>query len=82
MVRAATPSLDQLPVGDLVRLSTDEAVRGKLWKLRKGLYTSVAGARRSGSTALLEDVVVPVGRLADTCAELTACSIVMATRTR
>lgn len=70
LVRAATPSLDQLPVGGPVRLSTDEAVRGKLWKLRKGLYTAVAGARRSGSTALLEDVVVPVARLADTCAEL------------
>jgi len=69
---AATPTLDQLPVGGRVRLSSDAAVRNKLWKLRKGLYTSVAGARRSGSTALLEDVVVPVARLADTCAELTA----------
>ncbi|MBU4335064.1 MAG: 4Fe-4S dicluster domain-containing protein, partial [Actinobacteria bacterium] len=48
----------------------DPAVRGPLWTLRKGLYTSVAGARRSGTTALLEDVAVPVARLADTCTEL------------
>jgi D-lactate dehydrogenase len=71
LANAATPTLDQLPVGGPVRLTTDEAVRGTLWKLRKGLYTSVAGARRSGSTALLEDVVVPVAKLADTCADLT-----------
>lgn len=51
--------------------TTDAVVRRDLWKLRKGLYTSVAGARRSGTTALLEDVVVPVERLADTCTSLT-----------
>ena len=45
-------------------------MRGRLWKLRKGLYASVAGARASGTTALLEDVVVPVKLLADTRAGL------------
>jgi len=67
---AARPTLDSLPLADPVVLSTDTAVRAELWTLRKGLYTSVAGARRSGTTALLEDVVVPVERLADTCAAL------------
>lgn len=66
----ARPVLDDLGLAAPVRLSTDPAVRGPLWTLRKGLYTSVAGARRSGTTALLEDVAVPVERLADTCAEL------------
>jgi D-lactate dehydrogenase len=70
LAASARPVLDQLPVGDPVILTEDAHVRGKLWKLRKGLYTSVAGARTSGTTALLEDVVVPVARLADTCAEL------------
>ncbi|MGB4628572.1 MAG: FAD-binding and (Fe-S)-binding domain-containing protein [Propionicimonas sp.] len=65
----ARPTLDGLPVGPVV-LSEDATVRAELWKLRKGLYTSVAGARKSGTTALLEDVVVPVASLADTCAEL------------
>ena len=41
-----------------------------LWKLRKGLYSSVAGARPTGTTALLEDIVVPVPRLAETCRDL------------
>lgn len=47
--------------------SSDPAQRAAAWAFRKGLYASVAGARPSGTTALLEDVVVPVERLADTC---------------
>lgn len=69
LAHGARPTLDDLGVGP-VELTQDEAIRGKLWKLRKGLYTSVAGARTSGTTALLEDVVVPVAKLADTCADL------------
>ncbi len=52
--------------------STDAKVRAELWHLRKGLYTAVAGARPPGTTALLEDVVVPVPALARTCRELGA----------
>ncbi|TAJ47066.1 MAG: FAD-binding oxidoreductase [Herbiconiux sp.] len=51
-------------------LSDDAATRASLWHLRKGLYATVAGARPSGTTALLEDVVVPVPSLARTCTEL------------
>ncbi len=50
--------------------SSDPAQRAAAWTFRKGLYASVAGARPSGTTALLEDVVVPVERLADTCGGL------------
>ncbi len=50
--------------------SSDATVRAGLWHLRKGLYASVAGARPLGTTALLEDVVVPVPALARTCLEL------------
>ncbi|WP_368496566.1 FAD-binding and (Fe-S)-binding domain-containing protein [Herbiconiux sp. A18JL235] len=51
-------------------LSADATTRATLWHLRKGLYATVAGARPSGTTALLEDVVVPVDSLARTCTEL------------
>ena len=51
-------------------LTTDAVTRAKLWHLRKGLYATVAEARPSGTTALLEDVVVPVDSLALTCSEL------------
>ncbi|MEV4111726.1 FAD-binding and (Fe-S)-binding domain-containing protein [Nonomuraea sp. NPDC049695] len=53
------------------RLSRDAGGRAALWHIRKGLYASVAGARPSGTTALLEDVAVPVPALADLCDELT-----------
>ncbi|MGN7971057.1 FAD-binding and (Fe-S)-binding domain-containing protein [Microbacterium sp. 22296] len=52
---------------ETARFSSDPAERAAAWTFRKGLYASVAGARPSGTTALLEDVVVPVERLADTC---------------
>ncbi|SKC62149.1 FAD-binding and (Fe-S)-binding domain-containing protein [Krasilnikoviella flava] len=47
-------------------LTTDTATRERLWRVRKGLYTAVAGARPAGATALLEDVVVPVPDLTAT----------------
>ena len=46
--------------------------RARLWHTRKGLYATVAEARPSGSTALLEDIVVPVPALLDTCEQLTS----------
>ncbi|MGV9195306.1 FAD-binding and (Fe-S)-binding domain-containing protein [Microbacterium sp. MC2] len=50
--------------------TTDPAARATLWHVRKGLYTAVAEARPSGTTALLEDIAVPVDRLLTTCERL------------
>ena len=72
LTAAARPVLDGLALDGPAVLSTDPERRAELWKLRKGLYATVAGARRPGTTALLEDVVVPVDRLADTCEALAA----------
>jgi D-lactate dehydrogenase len=52
-------------------LSADPERRAALWHLRKGLFTLVAGARPPGTTALLEDIAVPVERLYATCTALT-----------
>lgn len=59
-----------LPLRVAAEFQTDARRRGRAWALRKGLYASVAGARPSGTTALLEDIVVPNAALADTCAGL------------
>ena len=59
LARAARPTLDKLPVGGPVELADDPKLRADLWTLRKGLYTSVAGARKSGTTALLETFPLP-----------------------
>ena len=71
LVEAAEPELARLPTLSPASLSRDPAPAARAWKLRKGLYTAVAGARPSGTTALLEDIAVPVDALAPTCAELT-----------
>ncbi|MGV9371379.1 FAD-binding and (Fe-S)-binding domain-containing protein [Micromonospora tulbaghiae] len=69
-VAAAEPVLAGLPLSAPARLSGEPAARAALWHIRKGLYAAVAGARPSGTTALLEDIAVPVEALAGTCAAL------------
>jgi D-lactate dehydrogenase len=71
-VRAVAPVLEALPLTSREGLSTDPARRAALWHIRKGLFTLVAGARPSGTTALLEDIAVPVERLYGTCVALAA----------
>jgi len=66
----AAEVLATLPVASDGVLSTDPVRRAQLWHIRKGLYTLVAGARPSGTTALLEDIAVPVARLFETCTKL------------
>lgn len=69
-VAGAGPVLSGLPLSASARLSGEPAARAALWHIRKGLYAAVAGARPSGTTALLEDIAVPVEALAGTCAAL------------
>jgi D-lactate dehydrogenase len=61
----------RLPLTTVPVLSRDAKIRASLWHIRKGLYATVAGARPSGTTALLEDIAVPVAHLSETCAGLT-----------
>ena len=42
----------------------------KLWNIRKGLFPSVGGARKIGTTVVIEDVVFPLDRLAEGAMEL------------
>jgi len=67
---AALAHFRTLPLVVPPAMTTDAAERASLWHVRKGLYTAVAGARPSGTTALLEDIVVPVDRLLATCERL------------
>ena len=67
---AGSQLLSSLPLRSPAAFSQDKLDRAVAWAFRNGLYASVAGARKSGTTALLEDVVVPVGDLAPTCESL------------
>ncbi|GAA3290251.1 FAD-binding and (Fe-S)-binding domain-containing protein [Arthrobacter citreus] len=61
---------ESLPLAAPFAMTAVAKDRAAMWHLRKGLYTTVAGARPSGTNALLEDIVVPVPSLAPTCKEL------------
>jgi D-lactate dehydrogenase len=67
---AASVAIDALPLARPARLTSDPMTRAALWHVRKGLYTTVAEARPSGTTALLEDIVVPVPHLAAACDDI------------
>ncbi|MBD2762181.1 FAD-binding oxidoreductase [Kocuria sp. cx-116] len=69
---AASSLFADLGLETPAQLTTDPKERASLWTVRKGLYTTVAGNRPTGSNALLEDIVVPVSQLGETCEELTA----------
>ncbi len=70
-VEGSRDLLTRLPLTAPAELTEHAATRAALWHIRKGLYTTVAGNRPSGTTALLEDIAVPVEALADTCERLT-----------
>jgi D-lactate dehydrogenase len=55
-----------------VDFTTDPAARDAHWHLRKGLFPAVGGMRASGTAVLIEDVVVPVERLAEAIGDLQA----------
>ncbi|GAA4555441.1 FAD-binding oxidoreductase [Pseudonocardia xishanensis] len=67
----ASGLISRLPLEGPRELSADPVAKAALWKLRKGLYAKVAGARPPGTAALLEDIAVPVGDLLATCEGLT-----------
>ncbi|WP_433861795.1 FAD-binding and (Fe-S)-binding domain-containing protein [Streptomyces sp. L7] len=60
-----------LPLAGPAALTEDAVRRNALWHIRKDLYATVAGNRPSGTTALLEDIAVPVRALRETCEGLT-----------
>jgi D-lactate dehydrogenase len=62
----------RLPLAGPAVLSDDQGRRDALWHIRKGLYAAVAESRPSGTTALLEDIAVPVDRLRAACEGLIA----------
>jgi D-lactate dehydrogenase len=50
--------------------ATDARTRDEHWRLRRGLYPSVGALRPPGTAVLMEDVAVPVERLAECIADL------------
>lgn len=62
LARTATAALPLLHPADF---TSDPVEQAKLWKIRKGMFPSVGAVRASGTTAIIEDIAVPVAQLAD-----------------
>jgi len=54
------------------RFTADPAEYGKLWKVRKGLFTAVGAVRRTGTTVIIEDVAFKLPDLAAATLDLQA----------
>jgi len=62
----AAQQLGGLPLISQTPFTSDEKERGNYWKLRKGMYPSVAAVRAKGESVMLEDIAVPLERLGET----------------
>ncbi len=50
--------------------TTDAKEQATMWKLRKEMLPTVAGMRRSGTTAIIEDICFPIEKLAEATVRL------------
>jgi len=62
--------INTLPLLAKVEFTRDEHEQMYFWKLRKGMYPSVAAVRAKGTTAMLEDVAVPLENLGSAVTDL------------
>lgn len=58
------------PFGVEVEFSSDPEETGKYWAIRAGIFPTVGGLRKEGTTCLIEDIAFPVERLPEATAEL------------
>lgn len=70
LLQRARPIIGTLPVLDQLDFTQVSYEQAKLWKLRKGMYPSVAAVRAKGTTAMLEDVAVPLENLGKAVTDL------------
>jgi D-lactate dehydrogenase len=66
----ARQSFATLPLIIVPHFTQDPDEQAMMWKIRKGMYPSVAGMRASGTSALLEDFTFPVDRLGDAVVDI------------
>ncbi|MDQ3063603.1 MAG: FAD-binding oxidoreductase [Acidobacteriota bacterium] len=61
----AAPLFAKLPLLFEPNFTQNAAEQALMWKIRKGMYPSVAGMRAKGTSALMEDFTFPVERLGE-----------------
>ncbi|MCB0667712.1 MAG: FAD-binding oxidoreductase [Saprospiraceae bacterium] len=66
----ARPIFEKLPLIREPEFTQDADIQALLWKIRKGMYPSVASMRAKGTSTLLEDFTFPVERLGDAVVDI------------
>ena len=69
-VSAITEGIAGVPTELPWAFTTDAKEQATLWKLRKEMLPTVAGLRRSGTTAIIEDICFPIEKLAEATVRL------------
>ena len=69
-VASITEGIASIPTELPWAFTTDAREQAMLWKLRKEMLPTVAGLRRSGTTAIIEDVCFPIEKLAEATVRL------------
>ena len=69
-VSAITDGIASVPTELPFAFTTDAKEQATLWKLRKEMLPTVAGMRRSGTTAIIEDICFPIEKLAEATVRL------------
>ena len=73
--KAVGRALQDTPPARPAEFSTDAHLIEKYWKVRKGLFPAVGAVRPVGTTVIIEDVAVPIDRLAALTADLQAALV-------
>ena len=69
-VAAITEGIAPVPTELPWAFTTDAKEQATMWKLRKEMLPTVAGLRRSGTTAIIEDICFPIEKLAEATVRL------------
>lgn len=69
-VDTITESIKDIPTEVPYTFTTDAKEQATLWKLRKEMLPTIAGMRKSGTTAIIEDICFPVPQLAQATCDL------------
>ena len=63
-------ALKPFPLAAPAAFTADPAKVARYWAMRSGIFPAVGGAREVGTTCLIEDVAVPIDRLAEATDDL------------
>ena len=67
---AAAAVTRTLPLAVPGEFTRDPELQTRFWRVREGLFPTVGGVRRSGTTVIIEDVCFPIPHLADAAVDL------------